>query len=685
LTFSIVNAPSKGALSGSGASRTYTPTANANGSDSFTYQVSDGKGGTDTAVITIEIAPVNDAPTTVNQDVATQQGQPAGITLTGSDVDGDSLSFSVTSGPSHGTLSGSAPNVTYNPANGYQGADSFGFQVSDGKGGSATGAVNISVSGAISLGLSSLTCNAPALAGGGNVACQVFINGPAPDRGFTVGLSGGGSQLVMPASVDIPATATSAPFAVSSPLIQTAETVELTATLLGVNVSAALNLVPLRPTGLSCVPVQISAGETLTCEITLNSGGFSQAVSAAISSSGGEVQVPASVPLAPGQATASFQATSSESAGQQSVTIGASLFGAQVTSTISIVADGPVITVDSQQIVSVGQDLTFTVTATDPGGLVVTQSATGLPTGAAFNRNSGVFRWTPVEDQIGNHNVTFRASNTANQVTEKIVTIEVVLGTLEITGVTNAASFSSDFSCSPGSLATLWGVGFIEGAGKSATTFPLPTMLGKTRVFVNNTPARLLYVGPKQINLQCPSLPPGTKLELRVEREDIAKKSGTVTGPGLSMKEATPGMYTLDGSGRGQGLIVNAKTGKLAALPNPGFDGQSARSGDHLIIYANGLGAVDHAVGLGEPAGASPLSRVVGTVRAKVGGVYTPVTFAGLAPSLAGVYQVNIMLSPEVPSGANLPVVLELQLQDGSIVESNPVTIANQVGIALNQ
>jgi uncharacterized protein (TIGR03437 family) len=341
--------------------------------------------------------------------------------------------------------------------------------------------------------------------------------------------------------------------------------------------------------------------------------------------------------------------------------------------------------VDNHYVASVARQLTFDVSAQDPHGLPVTLSATGLPTGAEFDRNNGHFSWTPVEDQVGNHQVTFKASNTASQVTEKVVTIEVVLGTLEITGVTNAASFSSDFSCSPGSLATLWGVGFTEGSGKPATSFPLPTMLGGTRVLINDSPTRLLYVGPKQINLQCPSLPAGTKLAIRVERADTGKESGTVSGPALSMKKATPGMFTLDGSGKGQGLVVNARTGKLAMLPNPGVDGQSARAGDHLVIYANGLGEVDHAVALGEPAGASPLSRVVASVRAKLGGVYTPVTFAGLAPDLAGVYQVNIFISPDVPSGAKVPLVLELELQDGTILESNPVTIANQVGAPLNR
>ena len=58
--------------------------------------------------------------------------RPCAVTLTGQDVDGDSLSFSVATGPSHGTLSGALPNLTYTPALDFVGSDSFTFTASDG-------------------------------------------------------------------------------------------------------------------------------------------------------------------------------------------------------------------------------------------------------------------------------------------------------------------------------------------------------------------------------------------------------------------------------------------------------------------------------------------------------------------------------------------------------------------------
>ena len=119
---------------GSGANRTVTitPAANANGTTTITVSVHDG---TDTTSDTFELTvnPVNDAPTVDGQSVATTQNTSLPITLTGSDLEtpSGSLTFNVTVPPAHGTLTGTAPNVTYNPSTDYHGADSFKFTVTD--------------------------------------------------------------------------------------------------------------------------------------------------------------------------------------------------------------------------------------------------------------------------------------------------------------------------------------------------------------------------------------------------------------------------------------------------------------------------------------------------------------------------------------------------------------------------
>jgi len=78
--------------------------------------------------------------------VTTLEDAPKVITLTGTDVDGDALvSYTVTTPPAHGTLSGTAPNLTYAPALNYYGPDSFAFAVSDGTATSTPATIGITV------------------------------------------------------------------------------------------------------------------------------------------------------------------------------------------------------------------------------------------------------------------------------------------------------------------------------------------------------------------------------------------------------------------------------------------------------------------------------------------------------------------------------------------------------------
>ena len=64
--------------------------------------------------------------------MTTTEDTPKAITLTASDVDGDVADLQRGVGPSHGTLSGTAPNLTYTPAPNYNGGDSFTFKANDG-------------------------------------------------------------------------------------------------------------------------------------------------------------------------------------------------------------------------------------------------------------------------------------------------------------------------------------------------------------------------------------------------------------------------------------------------------------------------------------------------------------------------------------------------------------------------
>jgi len=136
--------PSFGSVTGTGPEVVYTPNADKNGTDSFTFTVDDGYSVSNTATVTISVTPVDDLTIALNQSLTTDEDKDLSITLGVTEVDGDTLVWTV-GDPTHGTLSGSAPALTYSPADDYNGDDSFTFFVNDGTTDSNTATVSIHV------------------------------------------------------------------------------------------------------------------------------------------------------------------------------------------------------------------------------------------------------------------------------------------------------------------------------------------------------------------------------------------------------------------------------------------------------------------------------------------------------------------------------------------------------------
>ncbi|WP_341218465.1 Ig-like domain-containing protein, partial [Neptunomonas phycophila] len=126
---------------------TYTPNANFTGSDTITYTVSDGNGGTSSAIVNVTVDPINDAPTTAGESATTDEDTPVTVDVLAndSDVDGDTLTVdSATAG--NGTVAINPDGtITYTPNANFTGSDTITYTVTDGNGGTATATVAVTI------------------------------------------------------------------------------------------------------------------------------------------------------------------------------------------------------------------------------------------------------------------------------------------------------------------------------------------------------------------------------------------------------------------------------------------------------------------------------------------------------------------------------------------------------------
>lgn len=193
--------------------------------------------------------------------------------------------------------------------------------------------------------------------------------------------------------------------------------------------------------------------------------------------------------------------------------------------------------------------------------------------------------------------------------------------------VVNAASFGPGLS--PGSLATAFGTGLTSLPGViSATAFPLPTDLVGTSITLNGTrvpiTAAAFVNGQEQINFQLPD-----------ELAGVTQASLVITANGQSSTPVTV-------------PIVNAQPEIFAIT----------RIGTTTVIWATGLGPVTNAPGTGRAALGAPLSMVIAQPQVTIGSASATVSFAGLAPGFAGLYQINV--TPPTGATTGSPVVINV-------------------------
>jgi uncharacterized protein (TIGR03437 family) len=265
--------------------------------------------------------------------------------------------------------------------------------------------------------------------------------------------------------------------------------------------------------------------------------------------------------------------------------------------------------------------------------------------------------------------LTIQANNTQG-VTGKVV----VTGNLgsqqqppvfEQSGIAGPAAAMPFAALAPGAVISIYGSRLAESTAQ-AQAIPLPPQLVDTQVYVAGGGSGLLnlplyYVSQSQVNALIPyEVSVNTTLQLLVQR------GNTYSVPvQINMAGAEPAVFSTSGAPNSAGLIqvYPARGGQpyFASATAP------AHSGDTIVLYCTGLGAVSPGVGDGAAPG-QQLSNTVGAAQLMVGGQTAQVEFAGLTPGFAGLYQVNAVLPAGTPTGANVPLTLAIDGQTSAVV-----------------
>lgn len=303
LTYHVVSEPGHGSLSGTAPNYTYNPLAEFHGTDSFEFIVNDGTLDSNPATVTIKVTTVNHPPEANDDHVTTDENVPVVINVIGNDqdVDGDALVVTSFTQATSGTVTDNADgSLTYAPNPGYSGTDSFTYTVSDGKGGTGTSTVYITISKLVHAPSVRITADPSAI-----VAGETSTLAWASAHAETLEIDNGIGMVDSSGSIDVsPSSTTTYTITASGPGGEATDSVEI--------------IVYQVPTvSISVTPEKIASGESATLSWT-----SANAQRVSIDNGIGEVGAEGSLVVSP-SATTTFTITAASQAGivSDSVTV----------------------------------------------------------------------------------------------------------------------------------------------------------------------------------------------------------------------------------------------------------------------------------------------------------------------------------------------------------------------------
>ena len=370
-------------------------------------------------------------------------------------------------------------------------------------------------------------------------------------------------------------------------------------------------------------------------------------LSLSLSSSTASLKLPSAIVIQPGQSSARFRVDQVLPARGQA-TITAQLGTDSVETALSLDSRPAPPDVPGHIYARHGALIQFRISSPDPLGTV---TVSNLPPGAFFDASTGFFQWVPGVVSDGSHKVVFTAADAAGGSSSASSIIDVDSGSPVLERVVNAAS-RSQAACSPGAIARLEGKWLVDGPDASDTTGQ-STELSGTTVKVNGAFVPILSASTARVDFLCPEAVSGAVLDISLQTPaGLSRTIQTVS------QDVAPGVFSLDESGSGQGFITHSGTAIIAMIPNHQFLSGAAFPAGVVTVYATGIRK------------AGDLSVMLGNT------AITPQSVAA-TPDHAGLYQVSVRL-PSGTAAGDMPLALNLKMQDGSVFVSNQVLIATE-------
>jgi uncharacterized protein (TIGR03437 family) len=212
---------------------------------------------------------------------------------------------------------------------------------------------------------------------------------------------------------------------------------------------------------------------------------------------------------------------------------------------------------------------------------------------------------------------------------------------LNPTGIVNAAS-SAPFTAgvAPGELLTLYGTNLADSLVVSPA-IPFPITLGNVQVTINGVAAPIYYVSPTQISAIVPY-----ELTANIAQVQVITDGNPSNSVTMFTNETSVGVFSVPPGGLGYGAVLH-QDGSLVSTASP------AAIGETVSVFLTGLGAVSPGIADGAAGPVSTLSKTTNTITADISGVAATITYSGLAPQLAGLYQVNLTVPSGLTKGDN--------------------------------